>query len=282
MDVREHGAVGSGGERPGVRRPAPGRVPAVPALRVVERSEELGEPGASHHEPGVRRADQRPAVDREEAPSRLPLDRRDRLDLFAADPDHVAAVRQHPPTVAARRQRRDLAVAQPGLPALPDDSVPRADQPAHPSRLSADGDAADPPGRRGHDGRPRRDRARRPRRPPDPDGRAHPSPSGPAIEDHLRPSQLREPPCRVPGEARPRADVLPQAHDVAERTRRRGGPSAAVPVPELRRRDRDRDRRALQAHRSRGGGRLHRRLHRSRTTTACTTSATPTPDRCSA
>src|SRR5262245_927774 len=78
------------------------------------------------------------------------------------------------------------------------------------------GDPADPAGRRSHDGHPRRGRAGGPRRPPGPDGRADAPTPDPALEDRLRPPELREPPRRVPGGPRPGAHVLPQAHDVPE------------------------------------------------------------------
>ena len=75
--------------------------------------------------------DQDPAVDREEAPPELLVDRRDRLDRAAVETNDVAAVRQRPPPSASGRQRGDLAALEPALSALAEQAVPSADEPSH-------------------------------------------------------------------------------------------------------------------------------------------------------
>ena len=129
-------------------------------------------------------------------------------------------------------------------------------------------------------GRPRRRRTGRRRRAPGQRrGRPHLPPVEPTkiIAVHLNHAQPRR---GVPDRADARPDVLPQADLGAQHPPGRRRAPRGLQVAELRGRGRHRDRPHLPQHLAGRGGRLHRRATRSPTTTACTTSATPTPAPC--
>ena len=131
VHVGEQSAVGSSGERPRVGGSSPRRVPAVAPLGAVERREHLDRPRTREGQPSVRRADQHAAGRREQTPADLLVDRCDRLHCAAVESNNVAAVRQRPPPIRVGHQRRDLATVEPVVSTLPEQPVPRADEPSH-------------------------------------------------------------------------------------------------------------------------------------------------------
>src|SRR5207248_3724751 len=97
VDVDEECAVARPGERAGVGRAAPRRVPGLATGRVVEGLHRIDVVGADTHEPRARGADQRAVVDGEQAGG--PVDRGDVTEAVVAvvATEDVVPVRQAPP-----------------------------------------------------------------------------------------------------------------------------------------------------------------------------------------
>ena len=106
VHVREESAVGPGRERTCVGRPSPRRVPTLSALSRVERREHLRGACSCRRQPRLRGPDQDAAVDREEAPPELLVDRRDRLDRATVEIERRRGRPRAPTTLASRAPAR--------------------------------------------------------------------------------------------------------------------------------------------------------------------------------